>query len=168
MWSIGTITALLLTGEHIFGDRGDMVNSQFQLDSLDHESVAAGINKIDDPRRSSWVCLSSRARSFVKALLVLDEARRLRAPEALQHSWFTHPAYVAELEEVYRHAISEWTPSSQHGDVHRVIDTTCLGASPFSSPFDASVPDKKTVSRFFDANTTMPLAVPDDNGEMDF
>lgn len=132
LWAVGIVAALLLTGEVIFDDHERPDNPQWKHKIILASSTRCDISVIDNEDHAGWAPVSSRAKSFVKQLLVLQESDRLTAETALEHSWFTHPAYAAELEGVYQRAISDFRPPMTNRSVER-LDTSTLGPSPLDS-----------------------------------
>jgi len=132
LWSVGAITAVLLTGNSIFLDPQNPHHLHDQHRSILDLAAQCNITAIDDETNPGWQRVSRRAKSFVKELLVLDETCRLTAKAALKHAWFTHPAYASELQQVYERAISDFRPSTEHQSV-QYLDTSWLGLSPMTS-----------------------------------
>jgi len=95
MFSIGAITAMLLTGEPLNPNR--------------HAHTSAiPLMDIADP--AQWRGVGKRARRFVQQLLVMDEHSRLTVQAALEHSWFTNAVHAAEFEALYDRSLKGWQP----------------------------------------------------------
>jgi len=62
-----------------------------------------------------WHHVGTRARDFVRQLLVLDEMKRMTVKHALRHSWFTNRAHKREFEALYRRSIKDWKPRVHQG-----------------------------------------------------
>ena len=106
MWSLGIISALILTGESIFGNSGN-----------EHASPAAVLNAaaecdlakmVDSPL---WQNVSTLAKDFVRNLLILDEKARFTVEQALEHGWFTECKRRQGIQQQYQSAIQGWMPS---------------------------------------------------------
>lgn len=136
MWSIGSIAAVLLTGDVLFVDRE---RHDFEYDPLEvilSLSAQCDVSMIDDPENATWARIGKRPKALVKALLVLDESRRLTAKQALQDLWFTKSIYAAEFDAVYQRAISDWAPPEPKDDLVRFIESSDLGPLPTDLPDD--------------------------------
>ncbi|KAF2094999.1 Pkinase-domain-containing protein, partial [Rhizodiscina lignyota] len=86
IWSLGCITFLLLSGEQPFVNHRDPL---FRVDPLQAIMTLASKCDLDAIDNSpNWRSISKRPKQLVKSLLVLDEAIRLTAKQALDHPWF--------------------------------------------------------------------------------
>ncbi|KAI7265630.1 hypothetical protein KC345_g8415 [Hortaea werneckii] len=114
IWSVGCITATLLTDEVLFpqeiGDEALEVVSSWDLSVLD--------------TRFSWRDISMNAKGFIRSCLTVDETARIAAKQALLHGWFTNDYYAVELEAAYRRAIYDWKPRNKSHDLVEVLDTS--------------------------------------------
>lgn len=146
MWSIGSITAALLTGDVIFVDR---VDPRFRDDPLLFVELAArcDLSVLDSPY-SVWQKVGKRPKDLVKKLLVLDETRRLTATQALSHDWFMNKHYADELDAVYQRSIEGWTPRRKIFRLVEALDLSRLAP-------DDSVADGST-SRYFPSESPAP------------
>ncbi|KAK4540947.1 hypothetical protein LTR36_008455 [Oleoguttula mirabilis] len=121
IWSIGCITATLLTNDLIFPDDGqdssdaDLDHVQSLRERFDLTILDTGIG---------WRSISRKAKSFVRQCLHVDENVRLTAKQALLHEWFTNRHYAAEIEAAYQRAIHDWKPRSEGGNLIEFVDTT--------------------------------------------
>jgi serine/threonine protein kinase len=109
MWSIGCITAALLSGDVIFIDRSHpgYINDP-------HTYILTLAAKCDlkvIETSELWKKVGQRPKDFLKKILVLDETQRMSAEAALLHPWFSNDSYKEELDAVYSHAIQSWVPS---------------------------------------------------------
>ena len=106
MWSLGIISALMLTGEFVFESSKD-----------ENASSAAALNGIAEYDLSEmvqstlWQNVSNPAKDFVRRLLVLDEKARLNVEQALEHVWFTDYKRREVIQHQYKEAIGGWMPS---------------------------------------------------------
>lgn len=105
LWSLGCVTAVLLTGESPFHDLTLGQPAQLPKES-DFERL-----EID----MEWNNVGTRARDFVRQLLLLDEAKRMNVKQALCHSWFTNRAHKREFEALYRRSVRDWKPRVHQG-----------------------------------------------------
>ena len=110
VWSVGCLTAIILTNEFIFPNNEDMSDA-----GPSHRDYLEKLSALD--RAESWKRLNRRTRSFVRDCLVVDEHRRMTAKQGLQHQWFTNSQYGAALEAAYLRAIQDWRPRGQKDDL---------------------------------------------------
>lgn len=117
MWSIGSITAAVLTGEQLFGCRRD---STFEKDSrreIIGLAAQCDLSVLDDEYHPSWGPIGPAPKDFIKRLLVLREEDRMTAAEALNHIWFTHPMMAGEFEAEYERSTRDWRPRHRDGQL---------------------------------------------------
>ncbi|TLD23663.1 kinase-like protein [Venturia nashicola] len=146
MWSIGSITAALLTGDVIFVDR---VDPRYRDNPRLFVDLAArcDLSVLDSPY-SVWQKVGKRPKDLVKKLLVLDETKRLTATQALAHDWFTNKHYADELDAVYQRSIEGWTPRRKIFRLVEALDLSRLAP-------DEPVADVST-SRYFPSDAIAP------------
>ncbi|CAD6582985.1 MAG: hypothetical protein ASARMPRED_001122 [Alectoria sarmentosa] len=106
MWSIGIITALLLTGESVFEDSK---NEYFSPAAVSDAAAECDLAKM--VHSPLWQSVNNLAQDFVRNLLILDEEARLNADQALKHEWFTDCKRKKEIQQKYEDAIRGWMPS---------------------------------------------------------
>jgi pheromone a factor receptor len=110
MWSIGSITAALLSGDVIFTDRGHPQYDENPLEVILSLAAQCDIGLIDDEKNLAWNKVGERPKDFVKKLLVLREEDRMTATQALAHLWFSNTCHVDEFEALYERSIKGWKP----------------------------------------------------------
>lgn len=124
LWSLGCVTAILLTGDSPFRDPTLNQPAHLPKDS-DFERLERSIE---------WHNIGPRARDFVRQLLLLDESKRMTAKQALCHSWFTNRAHKCEFEALYRRSTKDWKPREHRGPL--IVDLCSL--MPACRPVHAS------------------------------
>lgn len=110
MWSVGVITANLLSREAMFSNQND---PRFEYDPravILELSSKCDISVIDNPRHHAWKKVGKRPKDFIRRLLVLQESDRMTAKEALAHEWFANEYHAAEFENLYKRAVKDWQP----------------------------------------------------------
>ncbi|KAF2639016.1 kinase-like protein [Massarina eburnea CBS 473.64] len=110
MWSIGSITAALLSGDVIFTDRAASNYPTNPMAVIVGLAARCDISIIDDEEHSIWRQVGHRPKDFIKNLLVLSENDRMTVIEALEHPWFSHGSVAAEFEALYERSIKDWEP----------------------------------------------------------
>nr|POE76193.1 meiosis-specific serine/threonine-protein kinase mek1 [Quercus suber] len=141
IWSIGCLTAILLTGETLFGGSKRESNNP----ANDVSSYSAQLATLDTGRQ--WDAVGCASKSFIKGCLILDEDRRLTAKQALQHAWFTNKQYADQMHAAYQRAIQDWKPRTNPDALVEFLDTSSL-PSPGPS-CDISRPAHTTTSHHF-------------------
>ena len=117
MWSIGALTATVLSGDHLFTDRTHPDydrNAQRVIVSL---AAVCNLSVLDDHHHPLWKSVGPQPKDFIRKLLVLREEDRMTASNALAHPWFT--CYAKDVEEVYKRSIADWKP---HQKNHRLVE----------------------------------------------
>lgn len=102
---------VLLTGETIIPR-----NEVTQLSQPDNSQRFL----VECESQEPWTSLTDNARSFLRALLVLEPSQRLTASEALLHAWYREPvAEAMELEKAYERIRKSWQCRDEG---HKVIE----------------------------------------------
>lgn len=101
MWSIGAISALLLTGALPFQDPMTGCHDQ-------RLAAASDLSMLEDS--NVFRALGERPKNFVRRLLVLEERERMTVRQALAHPWFSNEMHKTDFEELYRRTIKHWRP----------------------------------------------------------
>ncbi|KAH9872592.1 hypothetical protein J1614_004985 [Plenodomus biglobosus] len=125
MWSIGSVTATLLTGDVIFTDRA---HPKYEKDPRAVIMTLAGkcdLSVLDDQHHPVWGTIGDRPKDFIKRLLVLEEEGRMAADEALEHPWFA--AYAEDFERLYARSIKNWKPRERNLHLVERISTFLPG-----------------------------------------
>lgn len=115
LWSLGCVTAILLTGDSPFRDPGNLDHPAQMPQDGDFERLEAHME---------WHHVGTRAKDFVRQLLVLDETKRMTVKHAIRHSWFTNRAHKREFEALYRRSIRDWKPRAHQGPL--IVDLCSL------------------------------------------
>ncbi|MCJ1388318.1 Meiosis-specific serine/threonine-protein kinase mek1 [Xylographa bjoerkii] len=103
LWSLGCVTVLLLTGSTPFSKGLADRRATF-------EAISDAAAKCDlSPLRimPQWRAASESLQDFMEKLLVLKEASRMTAQEALLHLWF-NGEYKEDWDSTYRFSVKEW------------------------------------------------------------
>ncbi|KAF2823889.1 kinase-like protein [Ophiobolus disseminans] len=147
MWSIGSITATVLTGDVIFTDRTHP--QYFENPRLVIVGLAAqcDLSVLDDEYHPSWSEVGPFPKDFIRRLLVLEEADRMTATEALAHAWFTNDCYAEDLEDLYARSIREWHSRPMGSQLVERISKSLPDLTAVGLPGRVICPDN--VSRFF-------------------
>jgi serine/threonine protein kinase len=160
MWSIGSVTAAILTGEQIFSCR----HGPYEEDArrvIVQLAAQCDLSILDDEHHPLWGPIAPAPKDFIKRLLVLNEKDRMSATEALHHIWFTHPMMAAEFEAQYERSIRDWRPRRKDDQLIEQISTW----KPASTPVQPvrNIPTDGTASRFFSHQRALiPESLTDD------
>lgn len=143
MWSIGTITAALLTGELLFN--GAAYPEYHDNPGLVVMTLAArcDLSMLDDEYHPCWKEVPILPKDFIKRLLILDEGARLTACDALKHVWFADE----EFDKLYARSIRNWQPRSPSSQLIERISRAVPDLTAVGLPGQAL--NKETVSRHF-------------------
>lgn len=111
LWSLGVLTACLLTGSAYIPKE--------ELSQLSQMQIADRFLGVNEHRhRLQWIDMSGKALSFLRRLLILDPARRMTASQALEHAWYKKPIEEAHLlEERYQRIIRFWRKRDEEEEV---------------------------------------------------
>jgi pheromone a factor receptor len=121
MWSIGSITSALLSGDVIFTDRAHPDYYEKPFEVIMRLAARCDTSIIDDPTDTAWSKVGDEPKDFVKKLLVLREEDRLTATEALAHPWFSNRRHAPEFKALYDRAIKDWRPPRNPEDLVETI-----------------------------------------------
>ncbi|CAI4230016.1 unnamed protein product [Auanema sp. JU1783] len=139
LWSVGTITYVLLTGQSPFHGDND-------------EETLANVDKVryslDGPE---WSSFSSEARDFISKLLCEIPADRLTCKEALQHEWLsskdvlTAPLPADGLREFnYTHKWLERRVFVQQTPSEQLLDAILAPSIALAQQADSKKPPRET------------------------
>ncbi|TVY62725.1 Meiosis-specific serine/threonine-protein kinase mek1 [Lachnellula suecica] len=110
LWSLGVLTACILTGTSIIPKK-----ELSQLSQLEIADRFLGVS--DSYARAKWVSMAPRAQRFLRKLLTADAAKRMTATEALDHPWLKKPLSEGKLlEEGCGKIIRFWKKREGGGD----------------------------------------------------
>jgi serine/threonine protein kinase len=113
MWSLGCITAMLLTGGSTFRSQLTSIPSGKGYSASD----LTWLNK-----SSEWQKVRGRPKAFVAELLI-PEDKRMTAAEALKHEWFSNEAHKTNFEELYERSIKHWRPRVVRPEIIQCSDS---------------------------------------------
>ncbi|MCJ1283026.1 Meiosis-specific serine/threonine-protein kinase mek1 [Xylographa opegraphella] len=116
LWSLGCVTVLLLTGSTPFSKGLTERRATF-------EAISDAAAKCDlSPLKAmlDWRAVSESLQDFIEKLLVLKEADRMTAQEALQHIWF-NDIYKEDWDLIYRLSIKDWKARTTKSDIVEII-----------------------------------------------
>jgi serine/threonine protein kinase len=147
MWSIGCVTAVVLTGEAMFTDCAHPLYHKDPRRVIVGLAAQCDLSIMDNEYHPSWREVDPLPKDFIKRLLVLEEDARLTASESLAHGWFSNECYTEDLQDLYIRSIKDWRPRPTDSQlVERIFralpDLSIIELSGQSMNHD-------TVSRFF-------------------
>jgi len=152
MWSIGSVTATILTGDVIFTDR---THPKYETDPRTVIMTLAGrcdLSILDDKHHPVWGTIDARPKHFIKRLLMLQEEDRMTAAEALLHPWFS--SYAEDFEEQYARSIQDWAPRKHNLELVERIPNSIPNLSKMSRPNRSS--DEESTAEFFKSPEQRP------------
>ena len=147
MWAIGSITAVVLTGEQLFSCRQDGPVEEDARRVIIDLAAQCDLSILDDRYHPRWGAVGHAPKDFIKRLLVLKEEERMSAAEALEHVWFTHPMMATEFEAQYERSIRDWRPRRKDNQLIEQVPTLHTGLSVQKAPVNS--PTYDTTSHFF-------------------
>ena len=115
LWSLGCVTAILLTGASAFLDPATQQYSEVLAKKCDLKSLR---------QSPEWQAVRPRPKDFVERLLVLAEDERMTASQALKHDWFSNDLHKTNFEELYERTIKNWRPRPVRNDLFEFSDAT--------------------------------------------
>ncbi|KAF2128353.1 kinase-like protein [Dothidotthia symphoricarpi CBS 119687] len=147
MWSVGTITAAILSGENIFSSNARAEYRSVSRNAIMDHAARCDLSVLDSEYHPTWSSIKNDPKDFIKRLLVLEEEQRMTASQALAHPWFCRAVYAADFEALYERCIKDWHPRHKDHQLVEAISTT-------------GIPDHKlqqeSVSRFFSQSQPDP------------
>lgn len=147
MWSIGSITATLLTGDVIFTDRNHPNYYKDPRAVIVSLAAVCDLSVLDESYHPLWSVVGDRPKSFIKGLLVLEEDERMTALEALVHPWFANECHANDYENLYERSIRDWKPRQRN---EQLVERIYKSVPSFAAEsFTAHVVNQETVSQFF-------------------
>lgn len=115
LWALGCVTAVLLVGYPPFDE--PYISVSRDLKQLEADMLQIGIDDLPE--------------HFVFNLLEPDDAKRITAKQAMNHSWLTNLAIEYGFYESYRQFTRDWRPRSDTEPV--VVDIDSLKSSEVDS-----------------------------------
>ena len=175
MWSIGSVTATVLTGDVIFSDRAHPNYKKDPQSVIVSLAAICDLSVLDDPYHPLWRMVGNRPKHFIKRLLVLEEEGRMTASEALAHPWFTNESHAHDYGDLYKRSIQAWEPRPKSVDLVERIPKVqmnffshALNQDSVSTFFPPSLPNpthnmlqRLTASQHWRANTPLPSIMED-------
>lgn len=128
MWSLGTITAAMLTGQYLFNDAAYSGYYDDPRSLIVGLAARCDLSILDDEYHPTWSLVDLVPKDFIRRLLTLDEEARMTATEALKHEWFADD----EFANLYTRCVRNWHPRSPNAQlVERISralpDLTAVG-----------------------------------------
>ncbi|KAF2474197.1 kinase-like protein, partial [Lindgomyces ingoldianus] len=120
MWSVGSITVALLSGDVLFTNRAHPAYERNPGKVILSLASKCDLRILDDQYDQIWSKVGSRPKDFIKSLLILQEEDRMSATEALAHPWFSNQYHAAEFDALYERAIRDWQPRRR---VFRLVES---------------------------------------------
>ena len=159
MWSVGALTAALVSGDVLFVDRTNWEFGDNPKAVILNLAAKCDLSVLDSVDHSAWSRIGCRPKDFIRNLLVLDETHRMTAPEALGHVWFSHKQYAAEFDTLYERATRDWQPRRK---IFRLVEPVPSAVS--TSYSKRQVPIRRSssgaqVSRYFSLSRRRPSSV---------
>ena len=137
MWSIGAITAAVLTGDVVFVDRAHPDFHKNPGMVIMRLAAKCNLDTLDTGQQ--WRNVGKRAKDCIKRLLILDEAQRMPVKQALGHPWFSNSLKVIKpKQQEARHAKVPSATSrrricqTMYEDLHPTINLPEQPRSPLS------------------------------------
>ena len=118
LWSLGCVTATLLTGATPFSSFGKPADRRTSYDIIMEAAVKCDLNHLN--MSTQWRLASREAKDFVSRLLVLNETARMTAVEGLHHIWYEN--WRDDFDEVYRFSLRNYRPRIHIPNVVEKID----------------------------------------------
>ncbi|KAF2112005.1 kinase-like domain-containing protein [Lophiotrema nucula] len=163
MWSIGSITVALLSGDVLFNDRQHSKAGEDPISVIMSLASRCDLSPLDDETHPAWSKVGSRPKDFIRKLLKLEEEERMTVAQALAHPWFSNKHHAAEFEALYERAIRDWRPRRKVFRLVESISKIPINLNKTSLPEELL--SQETVSRFF-APPTLKSPVIDIQGSL--
>lgn len=122
---------MLLTGDSPFHDLTVSQHAQLPTDGT-FERLESDME---------WHNVGTRARDFVRQLLLSDESKRMDVKQALQHPWFTNGAHKREFEALYSRSVRDWRPRVHQGQGSLIVELSSFIATHKPSHGPVNSPD---------------------------
>ena len=158
IWSIGCLTATVLTNDLIFAEEATESLRELADPDAGGSSQRWNLNVMDGG--GAWLSIGRKAKSFIRGCLVLDESERLTAKQALLQPWLTNRHYAEDLEAAYQRAIQDWSPRAYDGDLVEIIDTSDAVHNSIAILGRATTAAELVQSQYFDSLPPPPPPPP--------
>jgi len=161
MWSIGSITAVLLTGEALFVNRSHPEYLTNPKDVIIGLAAVCDLRVLDEDHHPHWGVVGNLPKHFIKNLLVLKEKDRMNVSMALAHPWFSE-----DTKEVYARITAGWKPGKKNVRLIERITSPLLDLAPdvsgtTSSHVTSSNHFGEAASQIRRSNTPLPSITQD-------
>ncbi|KAH7386772.1 pheromone A receptor-domain-containing protein [Phaeosphaeria sp. MPI-PUGE-AT-0046c] len=170
MWSIGTVTAALLTGELLFSDTEYTEHRSSPRGVIMSLAARCNLSMLDDEYHPWWNRVDILPKDFIKRLLVLDEDARMTASEALKHVWFADEEFDSLYARSLVERISRTLPDLRHVEIPRKPwnqDTVSQLSHPSEQQLTHNILQSLSESQHWRASSPLP-SIRDDYVNADF
>ncbi|KAJ9643076.1 hypothetical protein H2199_004599 [Coniosporium tulheliwenetii] len=154
MWSIGAITAALVTGDVIFTNRNHPLYQKEPARVILSMAAACDLSAMN-ANVGTWESIGERPKDFIRRLLVLDETARMTVKHALAHKWFTKKSHADQLEAIYQRVIKGWRPRRKIFNIVEPLEAGSL-PEPYPAVSTSTIPSPQSISRYFRAPRSAP------------
>ncbi|ORY09890.1 kinase-like domain-containing protein [Clohesyomyces aquaticus] len=149
MWSVGCITAALLSGDALFTDRTHPAYERHPGRVILSLASKCDLGVLDDESHQVWRAVGSRPKQFIKNLLVLEEKNRMTATEALAHPWFSNKHHAPEFDALYEQATRHWQPRRKIFRLVESISKVTATSDLTTNDLPEEFLSQEVVSRYF-------------------
>jgi serine/threonine protein kinase len=151
MWSIGSITAAILSGEMIFDGRTNPACYDDSGAVIVGRAAVCDLSVLNEDYHPRWSEVGHHPKDFIRRLLVLEEDRRMTASEALAHPWFSHDS---DLECLYARSVADWVPREKEDQLVERVSKSVPDL--IATGFSGRLLSHETISRHFPPSQSSP------------